>query len=178
MPAVYEIKFLPSGEVQEFHGSRGDYYELSDGSRIDVRSVPVWCRRCGRVEDGEAIEGVDALDRQLADLEDPTSELYRLTRDTLPSPDGNPRFRPIFAQKLLRRRHWLQSRSSAPKCLECGSTEIVVLTPGEKTANPTGPGWVEVTVTGHCSTQFNNRYYTAEGDRIPRDTAPTYWSLP
>ena len=69
-------------------------------------------------------------------------------------------------------------RESPPKCLECGSTEIVVFPVGERAGNPMGPGWVEITITGLCSTSFNNRFYTPEGDRIPRDTKPTYWTLP
>jgi hypothetical protein len=69
-------------------------------------------------------------------------------------------------------------RESPPKCLECGSTEIVVFPVGGRVKNPTGSGRVEITITGHCSTSFNNRFYTPEGDRIPRDTKPTYWTLP
>ena len=38
--------------------------------------------------------------------------------------------------------------------------EIVLLPEGTKVANPTGPGWIEVTVTGHCSTSFINHFYT------------------
>jgi hypothetical protein len=79
---------------------------------------------------------------------------------------------------MEQRRRWLTGRQSPPKCLECGSTEIVVFRSGERAENPNGPGWVEITVMGHCSTLFNNRFYTPDGDRIPRDTKSTYWTLP
>ena len=177
MPAVYQIQFTPSGETQEYFGSRGDSYELEDGTHIDVRSQPVWCRRCGEFTDGESIERLDEIDQQIADLQDPRSELYRLTRDTLPTADGRPRLRPHFTKLLRQRRRWLMDRESPPKCLECGSTDILVFPVGERAGNPIGPGWVEITITGHCSTSFNNRFYTPEGDRIPRDTKPTYWTL-
>jgi predicted oxidoreductase len=29
-----------------------------------------------------------------------------------------------------------------------------------------------------CSTRFNEWFFTPEGDRIPRDTKPTYWHHP
>jgi hypothetical protein len=29
-----------------------------------------------------------------------------------------------------------------------------------------------------CSTVFNEWFFTPEGDRIPRDTQPTYWAFP
>jgi hypothetical protein len=167
MPAVYEIKFLPSGEVREFYGSRGDYYELEDGSHINVLSGPVWCHRCNDFTDGEYVGSLEEIDQHLEELRDPLSKWSRGLR-----------FRQSHIESLEQRRRWLMGRVSPPKCLECGSAEVVVFPRGERVKNPTGTGWVEVTVTGHCSTSFNNRFYTPEGDRIPRDTKPTYWSWP
>ena len=167
MPAVCEIRFLPGGETRKFYGSRGDYYELEDGTHIDVISALVWCPRCGEFTDGEVIAGLAEIDHLLAELRDPSSETSRGLHD-----------RQGAVEQMESRRRWLIGRESPPKCLTCGSAEIVVLPEGETVRNPTGPGWVAVTVTGHCSTSFNNRYYTPEGDLIPRDTAPTYWSPP
>jgi hypothetical protein len=167
MPSVYEIRFSPSGETREYFGSRGDYYELGDGSHVDVRSKPVWCHQCGEFTDGESIEGFDEIDRHLTELRDPTSDLSRGLR-----------YRQQIIEQFEERRRWLIARKSPPKCLECGSAAIVLFPIGESVRNPSGPGWVVVTIGGHCSTSFNNRFYTPEGDRIPRDTKPTYWTLP
>ncbi len=82
MPAIYQITFLPSGQTREFCGSRGDYYELGDGSHIDVNSRPDWCDRCQDFTDGESIEGLEKIAQELADLRDPTSELYRFYHDS------------------------------------------------------------------------------------------------
>src|SRR4051812_31310696 len=103
MPAVYEIKFLPSGETLPFYGSRGNYYELDDGTQIDVRAAPVWCDRCNEFAEGESIEILEEIDQQLRDIRDPASQLYRDTEDTTPRPDGRPRLRPHFTEILRQR---------------------------------------------------------------------------
>jgi hypothetical protein len=99
MPAVHEIKFLPGGETIEFYGSRGDYYELKDGSQISVISKPVWCRRCREFTDGESIEGLDEIDRLLADLHDPSSEVSRGLH-----------YRLRIIEQMEQRRRWLTGR--------------------------------------------------------------------
>jgi len=63
-----------------------------------------------------------------------------------------------------------------PKCIHCGSTDIVVLPVNQAVAHPEGRGMIEVTCAGMwCSTRFNEWFLTPEGERIPRDTRPTYW---
>jgi hypothetical protein len=176
MPAVYQIRFLPGDEIREVYGSRGDYYELENGTQIDLRSSPVWCPRCNDFTDGESFDTLEEIDQQIADLRDPTSELFRFCQDTATGSLGVTGIR--FITILQKRRIWRMGRKSPPKCLDCGSTEIVLLPEGQRVANPIGAGWIELTVSGHCSTSFNNRYYTPQGDRIPRDTKPSYWSLP
>lgn len=71
MPAMYEIKYLPSGETKKFAGSRGNYYELDNGTHIDKQTIPVWCHQCRTITHGEEVEPVDQIDKQLADLIDP-----------------------------------------------------------------------------------------------------------
>ena len=77
MPAFYQITFLHEARVEEFGGSRGNYYEMNDGSHIDVETVPVWCNRCRAITDGERVEPLAEIDKQLADLHDPNSKLFR-----------------------------------------------------------------------------------------------------
>jgi hypothetical protein len=176
MPALYRLLSLPAATAEELCGSRGNYYELEDGSHIDLRSRPVWCRKCRCYTDGESIESLDEIDRQLSDLNDPGSEMYRLTQDSLSGPRG--RFRLHWVELTRHRRRWRERRVSPPRCLLCGATDIVVLREDEEIPNPCGPGTVLLTVIGQCSTSFNEWYFTPEGERIPRDTKPTYWALP
>lgn len=175
MPALYEIRYLPEATTKEFGGSRGNYYEFEDGSHIDVRSEPVWCRQCGDYTDGESIEPLKEIDRQLADLADPRSELYRFTQVSLLGSDG--RFRRHWIELTKQRRRWRERRVSPPRCLLCGSTDLVSFPEGVEVPNPRGSGTVVLSVIGHCSTWFNEWFFTPEGERIPRDTRPTYWTL-
>ncbi len=128
MPAVYEIKFLPGGETLEIYGSRGDSYEFEDGTQIGVISKPVWCRWCRQFTDGESIEDLEEIDQLLTDLHDRSSEVSRGLHHRL-----------RIIEQMEQRRRWLSGRLSPPKCLECGSTEIVVFRQGERTQNPAAP---------------------------------------
>ena len=89
MPAFYRLTFLPEGRTQDFAGSRGNYYRLADGAEITLHSRPVWCEQCAKVTHGEEIESVQAIDKQIADLERLAAEIRReMTRPPLPAPDA------------------------------------------------------------------------------------------
>ena len=75
-------------------------YELADGSTITIEHTFVWCAACRAVQWGE----------KLADLAELESEL-------LASPKP----------KLELRIAWRSARSSGPRCLDCGSTDIMPL---------------------------------------------------
>jgi hypothetical protein len=87
-----------------------------------------------------------------------------------------------FHDKLLRearrRREWLQARRWPPKCIRCGTTDVVDLPEGRAVLHPAGNGTITLSWVGMCSTPFNEWFFTPEGDRIPRDTTPTYWHHP
>ncbi len=177
MPAIYKLRFLPpdpSHPDMEMCGSRGNYYEFGDGNHLDVWSTPVWCHECRDYKYGERIETLEEIDRHLEEARNPTSKRTR----SLFAGRMNREFRMKWAEKLQRRREWLQVRRSPPRCLQCGSTDIVRLPENEAVPNPDGPGSVVLEVSGLCSTWFNNWYFTPEGERIPRDTQPSYWTLP
>lgn len=180
MPAYYEIRWLPEGRTEKFAGSRGNYYEFSASDRLDLHSVPVWCRVCARITHGENLSTVDDIDKQIRDLHDPSSQLYRMTRHGLMDRNfGNgEELLQERLSKLERRRRWRVSRQSPPKCIRCGTTEIVGLPMGEPIPNPGGAGHLQIDCVGMCSTSFNEWFFTPEGDRIPRDTRPTYWYHP
>jgi hypothetical protein len=182
MPGVYEIRYLPNGPITKFYGSRGNYYEFEDQSRLDMATTPVWCHHCGKITYGEKIEPLAEIDKHLADLNDPTSTTYKLTmRSLFPGHEElvpREKFRLEMIGKAQRRRAWREQRRSGPKCILCGSTHIFVFPFNQQVPNPAGEGTVVVTGVGMCSTSFSEWFFTPEGDRIPRDTKPTYWHHP
>lgn len=161
MPAVYEIRFLPEGRIEELSGSRGNYYEFPDGRRMEVETTPVWCRPCGRVTEGEEVETLAQIDRELADLHDPTSERYRSTQRP-PRDDGH-ELRLFLIDRARRRRTWREVRVSPAKCLACGSADIVVFPDQQPVPHPAGTGTVTVACVGLCTTLPTGRIFTPAG---------------
>lgn len=53
-----------------------------------------------------------------------------------------------------------------------------MLPEGVPVPHPHGDGMIQIDCVGMCSTSFNEWFFTPEGDRIPRDTQPTYWHHP
>ena len=180
MPAYYRITFRPEGRVEEFAGTRGNYYEFEDGARIEVRTRPVWCRRCSKVTHGEDIEPLTEIEQEIARLAKRRAEIIReMATEAHPLvQDLGPPLSLDYISGLRRRRQWRADRKSRPKCIACCTADIVSLPLGRTVPHPGGNGTIEVRGAGMCSTDFNEWFFTPEGERIPRDTKPTYWSWP
>lgn len=128
MPAMYEIEYMPEGRVERFFGSRGNYYEFEDGSRLDMHTTPVWCRQCGDFRHGEEIETIQDIDKRIADLHDPSAFAYQMCFNSLyhETTGKGDEFRRKLVEDLVRRRRWREHRVSLPRCIHCGSTDIVI----------------------------------------------------
>jgi hypothetical protein len=168
MPALFEITFLPGGRKQRFAGSRGNYYRLDDGGQIDLHSHPVWCRRCSTISHGERIESVDDIDRQIAQLQDPSTLAYQMwTNNTFHEMfGGGEEMRRNYIDKVKKRRQWRERRISPPKCIICGSEDVFAFPLDEPVPNPEGSGTITVSAIGMCSTDFNEWCFTPEGERL------------
>src|SRR5947207_1283413 len=126
MPGIYKIRWLPDGQTENFAGSRGNYYEFSETDRLDLHSSPVWCHRCSKITHGEDLSTLENIDKQIRDLHDPSSKLYRMTRHGILDEIGKgEEFLEVQLDELEPRRRWRVSRKSPPKCIHCGSIEIV-----------------------------------------------------
>ncbi|HEV2296784.1 MAG TPA: hypothetical protein VGR35_23280 [Tepidisphaeraceae bacterium] len=161
MPGFYEIRWLPDGPTERFAGSRGNYYEFEDGSHLDMDTTPAWCRHCGKVTHGEEIEPLAEIDKKLADLHDPDSELYRFTQRSLLPPEldqlmPRDKFRLDMIEKTEKRRRWREQRRAHPKCIRCGSTDIFLFPINQQVPHPAGAGTVEVSIVGMCSTSLTS----------------------
>jgi hypothetical protein len=181
LPAMYEIRQFPDGTVRRFAGSRGNYYELPGPDRLDVECAPAWCRRCDGIAEVEDLSTLEAIDQRIRHFKDSSSQ-----RDYQDYPDDlraffeshDERFYHEYLADLERRRRWRETRTSPAKCILCGSSDTVPLPLDRRVPHPKGQGELQVAWTGMCSTSFNEWFFTPEGDRIPRDTRPTYWHHP
>lgn len=172
MPVSYEISFLPNGPVEKFAGSRGNYYKFDDGSHQDVLATPVWCRCCKKVTEGEELRSLWDIDKTVAELR--LSLEQAIIDDqvgrTSRTPKGWTQVLRGRIEETIKLRQWRVGRSSAPKCLLCGSTDIFAFPVGSPVQHPAGTGMIEIRCVGLCSTNFNEWFFTPEGDRIVRRT--------
>jgi len=187
MPGTYKITYLQTGCIEQFCLTRGIYYELEDGSTLDVDTHIVWCGSCRRFTDGEWIRTPDELRRQILELRDPQSLAYKVSElnehdvRSITGEEVIPGFREKLIRELKIRLQWRLNRSAPPKCISCGSTDIIApLGDDDTEAAMDLPeiGPVRIESEGIASTEFVNRFFTPEGDRIPRATVPTYWGVP
>ena len=174
MPGIYEFEFLPAGRVERFVDCQRNLYLLADGSQLIIRTRPAWCRRCGRVTHAEQIGPLEAIDQRLAELRDPSSPSYRaLAAGAIPgvTPEGDD-FVQLVVNDLRIRRRWRAGRESPPRCIFCGTTDIVALPRVGVVADPDGPGTVEGRWIGIGSFDDERKFFTPEGERLPRDRWP------
>jgi hypothetical protein len=182
MPATYQIRFSDSSNQIEWFGSRGFYYEFEDGATIGLHPTIAWCCQCEAFIDAEWIPSLEHVEEELRKRSDPDFVRAELISLGLPM-DQSPfkeRFEANFEEDKLEAAHrvqWCKQRSSPPKCLMCGSTDIRFPDDNQTVEIP-GRGTALVECTGMCSTDFNNWYYTPDGVRIPRDTKRARWGFP
>lgn len=159
MAALNLIRWLPNGPDEDFAGSNEDYYVLGESDVLALKAVPVWCHQCGRIELGEDVSSLERIDRDIRDLHDSCSDLYKLTTEY--DPDGATR----WLGTLERRRRWRAGRQAPPKCVECGSVNIIILPFDEPVRVPSGT--LELRAVGFCRLAGEtDRFFTTEGDRI------------
>ena len=175
MPAFYEIRYS-DGRVEETFGIRGLYYEFPNGESLDVHTEIAWCKKCDTFADVEHLKTIPEIDQEIADLNDPTSDLYRMFFDSPAGAQGQ--FLQSQLAEAIRRKSFLERRNSPPKCVHCGSVELIHTPCGTEIKHPNQDLTFVMECTGMCSTDFMNWYFTPEGDRIPRDSKPSYWHHP
>jgi hypothetical protein len=165
MAAFYRIRWLPNGPSENLAGVDGNYYELPEGGHLSLDSEPVWCSRCGKVTHGERLPAVEAIDARIRGSEDPASIAESMRRPTLRELPGRAAEFPYGGlADMQRRRKWRASRESAPKCIQCGATDIILLELGKVVETPRGS--LQVDCVGFCDACSNPWVFTPEGDRV------------
>ena len=59
MPGLYRLIFSPSGATRIQRGTKGNFYVLDDGARLEVWRQPVWCCGCRTFTEGEVVSDID-----------------------------------------------------------------------------------------------------------------------
>jgi len=176
MPGMYEITLLPEKEVHRFCGTRGNYYQLPDGSKLNVHGKPAWCRQCQAFLEAEWIQSVPELEKAITDYSDiDSTESQRVLQLSFVRDKAESLARRLSERTI--RLQWREGRAAPPKCLECGTTDVIDLGDGQEIASPCSPGTLTICWVGMCSTAFRNYFYTPEGDRILMETQPTRWHM-
>jgi hypothetical protein len=69
----------------------------------------------------------------------------------------------------MRRKAWILSRRSPPRCLSCYGTDVIILPLGRRVPHPEGSGWITVGVAGFASpVNFGEWILTPEGEPYAR----------
>ena len=186
MPATFEITYLRDGRTEETWLTRGLYYELENGQNLDVNTHIAWCSECKLFTDGELIQTPDEICNQIAELRDPSSAARKFAdwnaeQIRIATGRAARNYNADRITTLETRLKWSILRKSPPKCILCGKTDITFpLTMHETEAELDIPeiGRVRIECAGISSTEFMNWFFTPEGDRVTRDTKPTYWGIP
>jgi hypothetical protein len=134
-------------------------YRLPDGKLLHVRQTECWCPTCNRIDMAERVESIDELEDEIERLRNPDDEESQMIAFI-----GTPVDERIA--ELESRIIWRQSRKSLPKCLHCGSTDIVPIPDAQEFAHPSTGERVVVAGRGFASTAEWHAEFTPEGDVI------------
>lgn len=106
-------------------------YEMSGGATVTVERTFVWCAACRAVQWGEKLADLADLERDLsATKTGEPSVIERLSAWV----DRHQTLEDLLSRRvrdLESRIAWRRIRSSGPRCLECGSTEVRSLVQSE-----------------------------------------------
>lgn len=93
-------------------------YLLEDGSKIHVEQQPAWCRACDSFVPAELLQPVEHLEREIARLQSWLSGRWVM-------PSGQRKRGKEMLAEVEKRLSWRRGRVSPPRCLQCGSIEVV-----------------------------------------------------
>jgi len=174
MPGLYRLVFNPSGATRIQRGTRGNYYQLPNGGRLEVWRQPVWCCACRTFTEGEVISELDDIDRMIAQHKQERGSAYRQHLHRTKNRERQWALAMRLADLELRR-SWRELRQGPPRCLECGCTELIPMRRGEDISNPNGPGTVRLEWLGMCSVPPREYIYSAEGEFIAGSAEAPAW---
>lgn len=134
-------------------------YLLEDGTRLHVNQNDYYCTVCDCFVIGERIETIAELKYQIDQIENEPESRHRKIAEYF----GNV---PKQIADLHVRIDWRRKRKSPPKCLHCGSTEILAIPEDDEFLHPATGQQMKVTGRGFASTAVWQATFSPEGDRL------------
>lgn len=134
-------------------------YRLASGELLHVRQTECWCASCERIDMAERIESLNELEQQLERLRHPDED-----ESCMIAFIGVPIDKRVTEAEI--RIKWRRGRISPPKCLQCGSVDIMELPGTDEFSHPKTGERVVVTGRGFASTDEWHAEFTSEGDVI------------
>ncbi|HET6883758.1 MAG TPA: hypothetical protein VFI31_26635 [Pirellulales bacterium] len=165
---IYTVTFLPEQRKEERYSPLA-YYRLPDGVEIRIHTALVWCNRCRVVTWGEHLPTLEEIDDQRAGEDVFVEHFSQLIGDFLAldvCEQGLEEYRADLRLDNERRRQWLFVRQAKPRCLDCGSTDIIGLPLNEETLIPTASTSVVVTLSGRYSGDHTPRIFDPDGEPL------------
>lgn len=136
-------------------------YRFSDGSKLHILQVAAWCHKCERFVVAEEIPSIASLRSELEKTRSGDQETIQIWNFVS---NGQPVSTKIA--ELEKRIEWRNARVNPPRCLECGSFGIVVLSGGKEFRHPKTGELVSEVSAGWADAERWSADFTPEGDRL------------
>jgi hypothetical protein len=172
MAWIHELKFQPSGTIEEITSHKGYSYVLPDGRRAAMKQQYVWCFGCNGLSWAEDLPTLEEAEEIVRNWEGPTSQSPGQHPEAVKSPDE---VRWIVDGRVVSADTWLdllRVRTEPCHCTKCGCTEFAIIPHGKEFALPDGSGTVTMKCTGHASMRIMPKYFTPNGHRMPIEDVP------
>ena len=106
-------------------------YVLDDGETVRIERTFAWCSECSEVTWVEEISSLEELSRERAALDHPNNETTAYIQSLVSRYNTFDAILQRMKRDLELRIKWRELRQSEPRCLSCGSMEILPSIRGE-----------------------------------------------
>jgi hypothetical protein len=153
------------------------YYRLPDGERLHVRQTAAWCQSCGKFTLVEYIESVAELEAELPGLIVRKDQLLEEAHgqssvsEDLRSIGFDLDWTERAIAEVPVRIAWRRKRQSPPKCLHCGTSNLLEIDDpcgGDPFTHPHN-GERVISSNGFASTEEWHAEFTPEGELLWSD---------
>lgn len=140
-------------------------YQITENRNLTIRQTFAWCNTCKKVVWAEKIEDVSRLEKERLSM------LKSNTYAWLPiKPEDQEAIRVRSVEDIDARIEWRKARISPPRCMECGSINIVFSEEYKRSGrmrfdHPSCSGIITVKWLGE-SVNMLWYFYTPEGEKI------------